>query len=228
MDSRSIILNKVKSALKDVDRSSLQKPIAPHVWSINNLSPQEKAEAFKSNLESVAGQTFICNSIVQVADHIVKKFELDSRPTISIGCFDTPDCQLIAEELRKRDSRFQIIFQPEDRKVSPKDYETIIASVISPLLLLSDTGSCVVEGQTAFERFMCYLSPKCLVVARYSQLREHLVDAWNEIESKMGNTNQHGEIALITGPSRTADIEKKLVLGVHGPQELIVYLINDL
>ena len=228
MDSRSIILNKVKSALKDVDRSSKQEPALPHVWPINNLSPQEMAETFKSNLEAVAGQAFVCDSVTQIVDHIVKNFELDSRSNITIGCFDTPDCQLIAEDLSKRDSRFQTIFQPEDRKVSPKDFETINASVISPLLLLSDTGSCVVEGQTAFERFMCYLSPKCLVVARYSQLREHLVDAWKEIETKMGNPNQHGEIAVITGPSRTADIEKKLVLGVHGPQELIVYLINDL
>jgi len=32
---------------------------------------------------------------------------------------------------------------------------------------------------------------------------------------------------LITGPSRTADIEKTLVLGAHGPQELYVFLLND-
>ncbi len=227
MDSRSIILDKVKSALRDVDRSSLKEPSVPHVWTVNNMSPQEKADAFQANLESVAGQALFCDSLTQVAEHIAKKFESDSQ-SISIGCFDSPDCKMVAKELCERDNKFQILFQPEDRKVSPKDYEKINASVISPLLLLSDTGSCVTEGQTAFERFMCYLAPKCLIVARYSQLREHLVDAWEEIESKMHNANQHGEIALITGPSRTADIEKKLVLGVHGPQELIVYLVNDL
>ena len=65
MDSRSIILNKVKSALKDVDRSSKQEPALPHVWPINNLSPQEMAETFKSNLEAVAGQAFVWRSYCQ-------------------------------------------------------------------------------------------------------------------------------------------------------------------
>ena len=43
----------------------------------------------------------------------------------------------------------------------------------------------------------------------------------------MRNPEQRGEIALITGPSRTADIEKILVLGVHGPRRLIVFIIED-
>jgi L-lactate dehydrogenase complex protein LldG len=35
-------------------------------------------------------------------------------------------------------------------------------------------------------------------------------------------------VSLVTGPSRTADIEKTLVLGAHGPKELHVILIDDL
>ncbi|MFZ4706049.1 MAG: LUD domain-containing protein, partial [Bacteroidales bacterium] len=34
-------------------------------------------------------------------------------------------------------------------------------------------------------------------------------------------------ISVITGPSRTADIEKTLVMGAHGPRELFVFLIED-
>jgi L-lactate dehydrogenase complex protein LldG len=34
-------------------------------------------------------------------------------------------------------------------------------------------------------------------------------------------------ISFITGPSRTADIEKTLVMGAHGPKELYVFLIED-
>jgi len=34
-------------------------------------------------------------------------------------------------------------------------------------------------------------------------------------------------ISLVTGPSRTADIEKTLVLGAHGPRELYLFLLDD-
>jgi L-lactate dehydrogenase complex protein LldG len=34
-------------------------------------------------------------------------------------------------------------------------------------------------------------------------------------------------ISIISGPSRTADIEKTLVMGAHGPRELYVFLIDD-
>lgn len=35
-------------------------------------------------------------------------------------------------------------------------------------------------------------------------------------------------VTLITGPSRTADIEKTLVMGAHGPKELYVFLLEDI
>ena len=40
-------------------------------------------------------------------------------------------------------------------------------------------------------------------------------------------TRLPSQITLITGPSRTADIEKTLVLGAHGPKELHVFILNN-
>ena len=42
------------------------------------------------------------------------------------------------------------------------------------------------------------------------------------------NPKESGYIAMITGPSRTADIERVLTIGVHGPQRLIIVFVDDL
>jgi L-lactate dehydrogenase complex protein LldG len=64
------------------------------------------------------------------------------------------------------------------------------------------------------------------VIARSSQLVLDLSDAFNQLEQKYG-TQHPSLISVITGPSRTADIEKTLVLGAHGPKSLYVFLIDD-
>ena len=42
-----------------------------------------------------------------------------------------------------------------------------------------------------------------------------------------GEGERTGEFLLMTGPSRTADIEKILILGVHGPKKVVVYIIEN-
>ena len=41
------------------------------------------------------------------------------------------------------------------------------------------------------------------------------------------NPHKSGYIAMITGPSRTADIERVLTIGVHGPERLIIVFVDE-
>ena len=65
-----------------------------------------------------------------------------------------------------------------------------------------------------------------MVIAYASQLVLELKDAFKLLKTKYGE-KLPTLISNITGPSRTADIEKTLVLGAHGPKELIVFLLDD-
>ena len=100
------------------------------------------------------------------------------------------------------------------------------ASVVEADILLADTGSCLIACPTAQDRLLCYLPPACVVVARLEQLREHLPAAWPTVAPRVADPAQRGEFVIVTGPSRTADIEKILILGVHGPKRLVVVLIG--
>ena len=100
------------------------------------------------------------------------------------------------------------------------------AGLVAAERLLADTGSCMAACRTPQERLMCYLPPVCVIIARADQLAEHMPAAWDEISRRTADTEVRGEFVLITGPSRTADIEKILILGVHGPKRLIVLLVG--
>ncbi|MFM8685404.1 MAG: LUD domain-containing protein, partial [Bacteroidota bacterium] len=52
-------------------------------------------------------------------------------------------------------------------------------------------------------------------------------DGWQLIKDRYAQTGLPSMISTITGPSRTADIEKTLVLGAHGPKELWIFLLEE-
>ena len=67
-----------------------------------------------------------------------------------------------------------------------------------------------------------YLLPFVHVaIVRASQVVPDLVDAWDQFEDGPALS------LLVTGPSKTADIEGVLITGVHGPGELHVVLVED-
>jgi L-lactate dehydrogenase complex protein LldG len=72
-------------------------------------------------------------------------------------------------------------------------------------------------------RQMNVFPPVHIVLAHVSQLVNYQEDALIAIHDKYGDSLP-SSISTITGPSRTADIEKTLVLGAHGPKELVVFL----
>jgi L-lactate dehydrogenase complex protein LldG len=64
------------------------------------------------------------------------------------------------------------------------------------------------------------------VIAYTSQLVLDLKDGFKLLKEKYPE-NMPSMVSNITGPSRTADIEKTLVLGAHGPKELYVFLLEN-
>ena len=95
-------------------------------------------------------------------------------------------------------------------------------AIIAAESLIADTGSAVVQVTAYEDRLLPYLPPACIIVARASSLKAAL-----DAESLRAGDAERGERVIITGPSRTADIEKTVVLGAHGPGSLTVIIAPD-
>jgi len=92
--------------------------------------------------------------------------------------------------------------------------------------LIARLGSIMVSTAQASGRRLIVYPDVHIVVAYTSQLLPDLPEALNAIAEKYKN-NMPSLISVISGPSRTADIEKTLVMGAHGPRELYVFMIDD-
>ena len=92
--------------------------------------------------------------------------------------------------------------------------------------LVARTGSVIISSKQASGRRLPIYSNYHIVLAYTSQLVFHIKDALKHIREKYNN-QLPSMISTITGPSRTADIEKTLVQGAHGPKEIFVFLIDD-
>ena len=92
--------------------------------------------------------------------------------------------------------------------------------------LIAQTGSVLVTSKSAGGRVLSVLPPHHVVVAKKSQLIPDLTAAYQQLATTYGDSYP-SFISFITGPSRTGDIERTLVLGAHGPKELTVILIEN-
>src|SRR5262249_43068275 len=92
--------------------------------------------------------------------------------------------------------------------------------------LVARTGSVIISSRQMSGRRLPFFPDVHVVLAYTSQLVGEIKDALQLIKLKYGDQIP-SMITAITGPSRTADIEKTLVKGAHGPKEIFVFLVDD-
>jgi L-lactate dehydrogenase complex protein LldG len=101
------------------------------------------------------------------------------------------------------------------------------ASITSCEALVARTGSIVLSTASESGRTSSVYAPVHICIAYTHQLVYDIKDALQLVKSKYNN-HLPSLISFATGPSRTADIEKTLVVGVHGPKEVYVFLLDSL
>jgi L-lactate dehydrogenase complex protein LldG len=105
------------------------------------------------------------------------------------------------------------------------DLEKVSVGITGCDALIAQTGSVLLTAKSGGGRALSVLPVHHLVIARASQLVPDLPAAFELLERKYA-PNFPSFMTFITGPSRTGDIERVLVLGAHGPRKLTVILVG--
>ncbi len=100
------------------------------------------------------------------------------------------------------------------------------ASITDCEFLVARTGTIVMSAAQQSGRTVSVYAPVHICIAYTNQLVYDLKDALQSIKTKYTG-NIPSLITFATGPSRTADIEKTLVTGVHGPKEVYCFLVES-
>ena len=108
-----------------------------------------------------------------------------------------------------------------DGGYDPVELERCDAGLTACDALVAQTGSVLVTSRSAGGRALSVLPPHHVVLARREQLIADLPAAFALLRQRYA-PGYPSFASLITGPSRTGDIERILVLGAHGPKQLTV------
>jgi L-lactate dehydrogenase complex protein LldG len=115
-------------------------------------------------------------------------------------------------------------FLRTDNPYDVYELEVCDASISECDALIAQTGTVLVTNRSAGGRALSVLPPHHVVLSRRAQLVADLPAAFVLLKQKYA-ANYPSMISFITGPSRTGDIERILVLGAHGPKRLTIFCL---
>lgn len=172
------------------------------------LNPSLKEE-FKTNLEIIGGQVYFCNTINEIQDQV--KQICEEKKLDKIFCVD-PILQNLMEGAVKIESE-------------ENDFLDLSIGMTTCEFLVAHLGSVLISSAQISGRRLNVFPETHIVIADETQIVDYLDNALEKLQEKYKN-KLPSFISNITGPSRTADIEKTLVMGMHGPKSLILIISN--
>jgi L-lactate dehydrogenase complex protein LldG len=231
---REEILSKIKGALKHNsarDTTPASNAVEQSARQINDTREQKRGDLLKQfevELARAGGHFYSADSASAVCEYVRK---LASPEANLIAGWDS---QLIREiALAEMLEQAGVAFIPDAGKLSSYEFIQKVTEadigITAVDYALADTGTLVLIGGQGRARTVSLLPSIHVALVKPEQVISGLADLFVLLRAEKGfsSRNVSSTVTFITGPSRTADIELTLVVGVHGPQQLHVILLND-
>ncbi len=204
--ARNKILKKIKQALK----SPVSVPFPERAADIPIFIPteQELAIGFAEKFTELLGKFVYCadeGELVKQLSALIKTKQWT---------------KIFSKETGWLDDMSEYQFDP----VTTDELESCDAAITLCEHLVARTGSIVLSSQQLSGRATSVYAPIHICIAYTHQLVFDVSDSLHKFSEE--SDHLPSMISFATGPSRTADIEKTLVVGVHGPKEVYLFLVD--
>ena len=203
-ESKAVILQNLRSAAtmeRSVGKSTERAFLNPQLSTDQNKLEND----FIANFEMVSGEVHLLEekgSLIEKINELVREFDAQS-----VSFWNT-------EPLKSLEFTSETDLANADIGITGADFA------------IADTGTLVLLSGPKQPRLTSLLPPVHITILK----KENIVSNIHALFAKLGESYENYNelcscISFITGPSRTADIELSLTLGVHGPGRAIVIIV---
>jgi L-lactate dehydrogenase complex protein LldG len=226
-DAREAILQSIRlqlaaSAPHDarelLSHPHVEEELTPVVESNGDENTQSLAEMFKSSLEAVDGYCTIVNGdneIVGEMTRIIRALQQTKLRGKRLAISDNPDVERLVQLMD---------LDVDDLGIVPAKQElfNFDVGISTAQAAIAETGTLVLDATRERHRLVSLVPPVHIALIKAANIRQTLGQTLEYLRDGDGEVSR--SVTFITGPSRTADIELTLAIGVHGPQELYVII----
>ncbi|HEV7475184.1 MAG TPA: lactate utilization protein [Pyrinomonadaceae bacterium] len=173
-------------------------------------------ECFCASLEAVSGNYVLVGDEVEAAAAVQRIIELKKLQRVAVS-----DSTLVLQVMRGVEHNAEIL-----EEASAADLFDCDAGITSAQWAIADTGTLMLESAQERHRLASLVPPIHIAIIEASRIRQTMAEVLHAI-NEGGQDSLSRAVTFITGPSRTSDIELTLAIGVHGPAELHVIVIDS-
>lgn len=189
--------------------------LVQHLASAATNQPVALVERFRESLEAVSGHCAVVGDEREAAAVVQQIIERTQARHLAIS--NSP----LVERLMKG-------LKWDGDLLEGCEASTLFASdlgITGAQWGIAETGTLVLESDRERHRLVSLVPPVHIALIQSHQIRETLAEVFYTIHEN-GEEGLSRAVTLITGPSRTSDIELTLAIGVHGPAQLYVIVIE--
>lgn len=201
------ILKRIRQGLSHP--APLPFPNSEGAGSVFHAGPDELEIQFAEAFSGLRGKFSYCASVEELREQLGTLIQARSWQQSQVYCRESPIRELL--------SPLSLAYTDE--------LPGCAASITTCECLVARTGSILMSSGQASGRTTSVYAPVHVCIAYLDQLVWDIKDGIQLVREKYPH-QMPSLITLTSGPSRTADIEKTLVVGIHGPKEVFVFLVE--